>query len=203
MAVGAFTTAVFLFTTPLALHVGQPGADEAHVAPRELIHVVVRGWSGPESSDGFLRRVDEDGFISLPWAGEVKVGGLSRDEADRVIEQAYVQNAPDPARAVRTRSTTVVAAPPKPGPAEAGDTIYVQIWDVMGPGLQIRLIETIRDDGTLKLPFVDVPVKGLSDHEIAIAIAEAYRDKEIVEAAQVLAVRLSDAEADLIRPRQP
>jgi len=53
----------------------------------DKLHVSLRGIPTPEEIQG---EVDEQGSITLPLVGPVKVAGLASSEAERTIEKAFV-----------------------------------------------------------------------------------------------------------------
>lgn len=79
-----------------------------HIGPYDILNIIV--WNHPElttptnqvstpSENGIL--VDEEGYIFFPFAGKVKVSGLTLDQARIVIEQRLTEYIRDPQLSVR------------------------------------------------------------------------------------------------------
>jgi len=92
---------------------------EYRVGPRDVLSVVV--YEHPELSvEGSGHRVNTRGYIHFPYAGEIKVAGLTVDEIRRKLAERLSSHIPDPQLDVRINAfnserVTVTGDVEKPG----------------------------------------------------------------------------------------
>ena len=67
------------------------------------------------------------------------------------------------------------------------DTITIKINDLVGPGVQTTKTTRVDDSGNVSVPMLSGPIKaaGLTAPQLERAIAQAYRDANIIRVAQV------------------
>lgn len=185
----------------LCLIGAEPTTQDGRIEPNSLLRVTVKDWTGPGASSEFLRRVDPDGCITLPWVGKVEVGRLTAAEAARAVDQIYFEkNLIEAANSSVARIQIGVKAALKPGPFEKGDYVHIQMWDLQGPGIETRLIEQVGDNGSVELPQnVKVKLLSLSDAQAEEAIAAAYRDAQLIARLQICVLRVSPQEAKVLQ----
>jgi polysaccharide biosynthesis/export protein len=117
LGLGAIVCCLFLFGVLPAR--GQAAGDRSdyHIGPKDLLQIGV--YEVPELN--VRQRVSENGTISLPVIGEIKVAGYTQSqlaaELKRLLEKNYVERATVTVELVelRSRPISVLGAVTKPG----------------------------------------------------------------------------------------
>ncbi len=159
----------------------------------------MKDWTGPGVKTEFLRRVDSDGYITLPWVGKLEVGGCTNADAARAVDQVYFEkNLIHASNATVERIQIASDGKLEPGPFQKGDFVHIQMWELQGTGVETRLVMQIGNDGVLELPHkITVKAPGLSEAELEEAIAVAYR--ELIARLQICVLRVSPEEAKVLK----
>ena len=175
---------------------GEPPATRAAgvVLPGAAIDIILHDVLGPGVQTTLRQRVDSKGVIVLPFASSVAVGDLTTDRAAAAVGDALVRQGV-------MRSPVVTAAlvePPGgsfPDNIAAGEKLQVTVFDLTGPGKQLVVHAQVGDDGTIAVPLAgQVKVAAMTEGEAVAAIAEAYRDKNVIDRATLAIFRSSPPE---------
>jgi len=160
----------------------------------DLVEVAVDDLVGANVSTAFLLRVDPAGRVGLPLIKPVVLKDLTTDVAAVRIAKAYAD-----AKLIQDAFVSVaireLGTHPsiQLGPIASGDVVRVSIADLETSGAMASLDVTVTSEGTVALPHLDaVKLAGLSEIEAASAIARAYAAAQLIEAAQVTALRIAD-----------
>jgi protein involved in polysaccharide export with SLBB domain len=135
--------------------------------------------------------VDPSGTLAMPMILPIPVAGLSISDTEKKIGKAYIAaNLPMYAKIHIERIERGVAPLTGRGALNSGDHVICHIADLDGPGLESRIPQTISTAGQISLPYVgNVQIQGKSESEAATAIADAYRNANLLSNAQVELVR--------------
>ncbi|OQX53703.1 MAG: hypothetical protein B5M54_06380 [Candidatus Aminicenantes bacterium 4484_214] len=143
---------------------------EYRIGPKDLLEISVFGLDDLNTTV----RVSEEGKITLPLLGEVKVQGLTKTEVEkelaRLLEKKYLQNPQVTVfiKEYQSKRVSVLGAVQKPGPYELlGRQTLLQIISEAGgmtedAGETIIIIRQLADGSskTLRIPAEELIVKG-------------------------------------------
>ncbi len=143
---------------------------EYRIGPKDLLEISVFGLDDLNTTV----RVSEEGKITLPLLGEVKVQGLTKTEVEkelaRLLEKKYLQNPQVTVfiKEYQSKRVSVLGAVQNPGPYELlGRQTLLQIISEAGgmtedAGETIIIIRQLADGSskTLRIPAEELIVKG-------------------------------------------
>ena len=132
--------------------------------------------------------IDADGKIGLPLIKPVAAAGLTTDELDENIRQAYLDAHVLSGADVDIQRIESHAAPMTPrGPLKAGEQLTVRIWDLEETGKETKLRRQIDDRGAIAIPHLagSVEISGLSEREAAHKIAVELARRNVIVNASV------------------
>jgi protein involved in polysaccharide export with SLBB domain len=136
-------------------------------------------------------RVDGNGYVSLFYIGQLKLAGLTFEQAERSIADTYRANgalencAPslnrlEPAHAASVRAAAI----------SAGERISVRILDLV-PEVEQSRIFTVSDGGKVGLPLLgQFKVEGLTEANAEVAITRAFEQQFNLRNIPVSVLRL-------------
>jgi protein involved in polysaccharide export with SLBB domain len=157
-----------------------PPPDQYRLAPGDAIRILIPGVTrkgDQQSEDEMKFPVRSDGTVFLPMLDPVTVEGLTIEQAETAIRQAYTQRKLVPGDILRIYLAGILREPNQQ--AEVGVPI------------------TVRPNGTIILPQVEpIMVQGLTLEQVDAAIRRAYTvQKQILKPDQRIIV-------DLVTQRQ-
>ncbi len=174
--------------------------------PGDLLQVRVADLTGPDSTTAMPARVAADGTIRLPFlSGPVAVAGLDRADAAARVATAYRDSSVlSHARVdvVRLQVAGTAAAPP----ASIGrfDLVRVGVYELRAKGGESASVGRVDDRGTVWAPLLGpVAVAGQTEPAAAAAVAQAYREANMLAHAQVSILVLEPAPADAAHESLP
>jgi protein involved in polysaccharide export with SLBB domain len=170
----------------------------------DLLEILILEPGGPGIST-FPSRIDQDGLVGLPYAGGLKLEGLSEAKAAQAIAKSYRDKS-----LIRTALVTVRRvqaaehAEFKLGPITKGDILRLGIQDLTGQGVETIKVVKVDDQGAISLPLAgSVKIEGLSETGVSQAIARAYRDAHLIQNACVWALKINPDAPLPDEPAQP
>jgi protein involved in polysaccharide export with SLBB domain len=179
---------------PLPLHAQDgtpatvPAVDQAGlIRTDDLISVRIDGDAPVDATT----RVGTEGYVILPMAGAVKLGGQTPDRAVATIRQAYRDRNMLPGGTIQVvRLEDAANATVRSGPIIKGDRVQVRIWDTQNKN-KPTVVQLDVTDGGIELPDIgSVEVGGLTELEAANRVRDAAGDKQPMRTfVEVLRVR--------------
>jgi len=144
-----------------------PAAPEYPLGPGDIVKINV--YNNPDLTTE--AELSQDGTISFPLVGEVKIGGLSRAQAEKAIaarlgEGGFVPNAHVNMLVLQYRSqqVSVIGEVNKPGKYPINQTVTVTDLIAMAGGIGPKggnMVTIIKRDGNGRTAQHDVDFKGL------------------------------------------
>lgn len=197
-AVGMLVAAAVIAAMALSLvrvNAQQDGAAPPHsdtVKPGDLLCIGVAGLLPGELETLKTVHVNGTGEVSLFYVGQVKIGGLRFDQAERVIAAQYNQR------------QLVVDAPVTVNRLDGGgelrtlgpgDRVSIRIEELTGDGGEVRRVLPISGEGNVGLPLLgQLHIGGLEEWQAEVAIAKAYESHQILQQPAISVVRLKPTE---------
>jgi protein involved in polysaccharide export with SLBB domain len=165
------------------------------IAKGDLLSVVVYDLTGPGRRSEFQARVGADGSFGFPWIGMVQADGLSEARAADAVVKALRDNKVEASAMVSVhRLESADQANVKLGPVAPGEVLRISITELAGPGVETVKTVKVAGDGHIAMPLVGaIKLEGLSEAEAARAIAKTYRDKHLIQSAQVTVLKVNGA----------
>lgn len=185
--------------------VGRPSTQPGRIGPGDLLVVDVAELNGPGTSTPKPVRVEADGTVPLLFiAKPFPIAGMTTADAQLAIGKAYneaniLQHALVYVRRLQVGGAvgTGSAGGAVAGPIGNFDLLRVVVWELMGPASESVRIVRVGPDGVVGLPFLGkVPVAGLTAGQVEAAISKDFREKNILQNAQVAVLRLEAAPPD-------
>lgn len=177
-----------------------PGLPEIHRVPingrigkGDLLEILLPDWAGPNTITVRRVRVAQDGTVNL-YLFDVKLEGLTPAEAPGVISRACISHFVEcSGDAVVERIEKAADSKVQSGPLAKGDLIELSLGDVTGPGAVSDHYVRIEEDGTIPVPLLrSVKVAGLEEAAAERAIADKYRDENLITNAAVGVLKVQD-----------
>jgi protein involved in polysaccharide export with SLBB domain len=184
----------------LTAHCPQLASAAGGPATQPIVDVIVANdllcigiWDNRPTGGETLKtvRVDGNGYVSLFYIGQLKLAGLTFEQAERSIADTYRANgalencAPslnrlEPAHAATVRSANI----------SAGDRISVRILDLV-PDVEQSRIFTVSDGGKVGLPLLgQFKVEGMTEANAEVAITRAFEQQFNLRNIPVSVLRL-------------
>jgi len=97
------------------------GGSRYSIGPGDVLEVNIFALEAPDKTSALTRTVSQDGYVSLPWAGNIYASGLNTQQLETRIEAAYAgKYIKDPQVTViiteyRSAAVVVTGAVGKPG----------------------------------------------------------------------------------------
>ena len=178
----------------------RPSAQPDRFVPGDLLLLKVYFTSiEPNAVLTVPVRVQADGTIEAPLLPVMSVAGMDRVTLERAVAAAFGHcfTSADPPVTV-ARLQVADDGGPTPGPIGVGDLVRCAVnglsLDPMRPTVIVRRVDA---GGTFDLPYVGpVHVAGVSEGAAARAVAQGYRDANVLAGAQVSVLILERAPAD-------
>jgi protein involved in polysaccharide export with SLBB domain len=136
-------------------------------------------------------RVDPQGNVSLYHVGQVKLAGLTFDQAEAAIAAAYRNSTIlDNAAPSLNRLENGAAPSITSGVITAGDRLSIRIFDLV-PDVQESRLLTVSAGGKVGLPLLgQFPIAGLTEAAAEQAITKALDDKYNLRHIPISVLRL-------------
>jgi protein involved in polysaccharide export with SLBB domain len=163
------------------------------IEPHDRVRVTVKELTAPNTNTEYTVRVDPQGRIRLPLVGKVSIAQQTLKRAGDTIDQAYTN-----ANVERDPGVTVVFdetgshLSTQFAPLKVGDHVDLSVWSLTGPGVETHVSPTIGDDGVIHPPMIgDIKVVGMTEAEVEIVIADAYRNAQLLTLPIVIVRRVA------------
>jgi protein involved in polysaccharide export with SLBB domain len=159
----------------------------------DLIEIAIWQLALPNAPAIYRARIDQDGLVGLPFAGALKLQGVSEGKAPEVIAKSYrdkhlIQTAMVSVRRLQSADQADV----KLGPIAKGEILSVGIQELAGPGVESVLKVKVDERGSIQMPLVgSIKVEGFTETGAAQAIARLYRDQNLLQNAAVWVLKIN------------
>jgi protein involved in polysaccharide export with SLBB domain len=174
--------------------------------PGDLLEISVGGISAePGSVTSTPARVAVDGTVKAMLIAPVPVAYVDRAEAARRLADAYRQANIISHAAVDVRRLEVAGTGSStPGPIGNFDLLRCSVDGLAAIGQSRVSIDRVDGHGMVSVPLLSpVKVAGLSETEADRAIADAYRNANVINSAQVSVLVLERAPTDAAHESLP
>jgi protein involved in polysaccharide export with SLBB domain len=170
----------------------QPAAPPDIVGVNDLLCIGI--WEIRPTGGETLKtvRVDPHGNVSLYYIGQVKLAGLTFEQAEEAIASAYRNNSLlDNAAPSLNRLETGAAPSIGSGVIASGDRLSIRIFDLV-PDVQESRLLTVSAGGKVGLPLLgQFQLAGLTEADAEKAITKALEDKFNLHHIPISVLRLA------------